>query len=1117
MARLFLYIFTMLKSLKLLFALVAICGSFSFAVDTLEVYAFLVEFKPQENSYITGNGTFDSDTKYSYNLDPNGARGNHDYWEKHFEFVKAYYEAASNGKQTISWRIFPETSDGAYTLNGRIIDYNRTSKRKKEKVAEYDFDRSRLYMTFIHDAVKAANESESSPFKVKLPENPNTKRAYMIIHAGASGLVDGGSLGTNGANTPGDFIDTYVTSDYWMFLPKDSVLADTSAIDTLRGMPLKNAAIDTLKEIMVVSETANQDGLNWGINGIMVNQIGRSLGMPNTYDVVKGISRLGYFDVMDFAGYNAGNGFFPVLPSAWERSYMGWANVKTVTPKAGSKTTVEIAAAGSGLGTEIVKVPLSANEYLLIENRQRSIKENGEIEIKTFGGEETYTVMADSLATLFSDTTAASKKNGSVKPKGIVLSTTSYDAALPASGIVVWKVNEWYLKETLQFGVANFWGGDTLRDHQYGISLVEADSIVTIGKTFKNALGQDAFDYGSGADLIPHKRFSKTKTFETVYSIKSNGYGNTATLQGGYTGIKVSAAIPEKAREEKTSNAFMGDSVVTYASPKIKVTIEFEDLSIADGDFPKNVGLNNAPRAAVLLDYPSGSVREGEKMLVFASEDGALQAMSAFGEPLSEPDTIVKQKVVANRDSLVEVPLHILGKKSHGELLGIAATGDKVFTLHKDKLVRTTLSASLDMVSEIQHTIEQKNAVAGPIIDDGSAWTIAGNAMFRQSVNENSSAVFELPKNFKPTGFAACGTEDKSMVAVGEGATILKLPLATKRYIMANLPVSAKGMASVKNQKFNVVCSDFDRDGVTEAFVLGSQGYGVFVKLNDSLRTLDTPRQYDLDKEFSKPIVADVNNDGYPEAIFVGNNKVYAVNYKGIAIAGFPITFSKGTAEFEFQSEPLAVDVTGDSIPEILVPSNGGLLYAYKGDGKKVGGRFPLQAGTFEYGETTKPMSVFVGNAIDSLKGLELYAFHRNSVSAFRLTNSALRKTDWALPGNGNARTGFFDASVLKPVEEVAGKDEITEFYMYPNPVRGGIAKSRFNIGNDAKYAELEVFSVTGLRLMHLKLENPTRGMNQWDNIDLSKLGFNVYSVRLNVKFKSGKTKQKFYHVGVIQ
>lgn len=42
-------------------------------------------------------------------------------------------------------------------------------------------------------------------------------------------------------------------------------------------------------------------------------------------------------------------------------------------------------------------------------------------------------------------------------------------------------------------------------------------------------------------------------------------------------------------------------------------------------------------------------------------------------------------------------------------------------------------------------------------------------------------------------------------------------------------------------------------------------------------------------------------------------------------------------------------------------------------------------------------------------------------------------------------------------------------------------------------------------------------GRNQFENLDLKKLGSDVYTARLRVDFKSGKTKQKLYRVGVIR
>jgi hypothetical protein len=101
------------------------------------------------------------------------------------------------------------------------------------------------------------------------------------------------------------------------------------------------------------------------------------------------------------------------------------------------------------------------------------------------------------------------------KSTSVVVGVNSFDAALPASGIVVWKVNEWYLKEALPLGVSSIsGGGDTLRDHQFGLSVIEADGVLSIGKTFKNALGQDTYDYGAGTDVLASCAFYIKTPFE---------------------------------------------------------------------------------------------------------------------------------------------------------------------------------------------------------------------------------------------------------------------------------------------------------------------------------------------------------------------------------------------------------------------------------------------------------------------------------------------------------------------------------------------------------------------------------------------------------------------------
>ena len=811
------------KTVLVLLAFFAALVTPVFAVDTLEVFILRVQFAEEktDNSLTTGKGTFGTVPDKNYGLDPTKQSGKVPYWEKHLQYADAYYRAASGGKLAIKTTVFP-----IYTLKKHIIDYNRTSKMEGEKTAEFDEARSRDYLTFVYDAVVAAaiaDTSKSSPFRIPLSKNPNVKRAYMIVHAGASRLVDGGSMGTDNADTPGDFMDIYVSRDAWEYLKPDSAKSDfvkpafglNDKKDTVvKGLIINGSVLDTLRSIMVVSETASQDGLNWGVNGIVVNQIGRELGLPNTYDVVKGISRLGYFDAMDFAGYNAGNGFLPALPAAWERAYMGWSDVREVRPVAGKPVTVDIAAAGTGKGTEIVKVPLSASEYLLIENRQRSWNKDGKVRFVLGTTDEdadttVRTVVVDSLSKVFQDSTCNEKGKCTVnkkKAKGLIVGLDSYDAGLPASGIAVWRVNEWYLRETLEYGIANFWGGDTLRDHQFGIAMVEADGILSIGKTFKNALGQDTYDYGSGTDLLPHLRKpakdSKQK-FDTLKTINPEGYANTMTTQGGYTGIKITVNVPKNARKEKTANAFLGDSVVNFAAPVISVTISIDNGSIEGAKFPRNVGLASAVRGAVFVDHPE---KDGEKLMVVGAMDGTIQAFDALGDTLFVADTTVVQKRLSQKDTAAEVPLYRVGA-NFGPLVGMASDGKDVYSLHQKKLVKTTFAGGLP----VQQDYDIETATAGPVIvgNEIRFATKKGVTVFKKGdgkikLEEEREGVTDL---------VFCGSSDgKDVFAY---VTDKGIAYAGEREIKLN------GKAG---ESFRLACTDLDRDGVNEVLAVGSRG-----------------------------------------------------------------------------------------------------------------------------------------------------------------------------------------------------------------------------------------------------------------------------------------------------
>jgi hypothetical protein len=335
-------------------------------------------------------------------------------------------------------------------------------------------------------------------------------------------------------------------------------------------------------------------------------------------------------------------------------------------------------------------------------------------------------------------------------------------------------------------------------------------------------------------------------------------------------------------------------------------------------------------------------------------------------------------------------------------------------------------------------------------------------------------------------------------------------------------------------EKFRLACTDLDRDGVVDVIAVGSRGTVTAASVVESKKGLNWSKTYKrgsegtsgLKDETSGIAMGDINGDGYPEIVFLGDNLVYALDRTGLPLGGFPVKITRGSPVYAFFSDPLLVDVNGDDTPEILVPSSDGIVYAYTGKGKSVNGQFPLAAGSLELLDslgTIQPMSIFVANAVPDKKsaGPEIYALHRENMSAFRLRkaskNAAASVAAWTLPSGGNERTGYFDASLLDDVEKKEAKKEITEFFVYPNPVKDGKAKARFEIGAPAKTATFELYDITGLCVFKKKMSDLHAGRNESENLDLKSLGSDVYTARLKVEFEGGKTKQKVFRVGVVR
>jgi len=492
---------------------------------------------------------------------------------------------------------------------------------------------------------------------------------------------------------------------------------------------------------------------------------------------------------------------------------------------------------------------------------------------------------------------------------------------------------------------------------------------------------------------------------------------------------------------------------------------------------------------------------------------------------------VVKKVQLLNKAEEKDVSLYRIGS-GYGPLVGMAGDGKNVYSLYQQMLVRTSFeSSALPMQKEFRLA---DTATVGPMIHGDQLFYAHGKIIDRVSLKNGEMKLKSDPSVLTRTtdvqDMALCLDGDSVSIASVDGnGSIIIVPVGDGHgFIPAT--TNQKETGNLSGEKFRIVCTDLNRDGKNEAIAVGSRGFVHAVSNEKTLWTKNYKRgaagTSGLKDETSGIALGDINNDGYPEVVFLGDNLVYALDRFGLPLAGFPVKITKGTPVFGFYSDPLIVDVTGDEIPEILVPSNGGLVYAFTGKGKQVTEQFPVSMGSYEDLDAIsqqKPMSIFVMDAVSSKKssGPEIYAFHRSSATALRLQkaseDAAESSSAWTLPAGGNERTGYLDASKLKDVEDVKAKDVISEFFMFPNPVRGGIAQARFEVGAEAKSATLELFDITGLCVFKKKMSDVVAGRNQFENLDLTALGSDVYTARLQVKFKSGKTKKKLYRVGVIR
>lgn len=139
---------------------------------------------------------------------------------------------------------------------------------------------------------------------------------------------------------------------------------------TNKAMTLDGVKIDTYAASgeLAYNEVTQGDGPKLDGIGSCCHEFSHCLGLPDFYDTSgRAYANFGmdYWDLMDYGCYNA-DGYVPIGYNAYERDFMGWRKLETLTVR-GDYSMAALTAGGKGY--KIVN-DANKNEYYILENRQ---------------------------------------------------------------------------------------------------------------------------------------------------------------------------------------------------------------------------------------------------------------------------------------------------------------------------------------------------------------------------------------------------------------------------------------------------------------------------------------------------------------------------------------------------------------------------------------------------------------------------------------------------------------------------------------------------------------------------------------------------------------------------
>jgi M6 family metalloprotease-like protein len=988
-----------------------------FQVDTLRICALRIDFQYEDpdDPRTTGRGQFDLRTYEQFQeeeehyIDP--APHNREYFKAHLQALHNYWYSVSNHKLVLTYDVWPPASESSYRLPVAMGHYGENGPWGDNLL-------DRLGHFFIDAVTFADSVSPEIDF--------SGYQSVIIFHAGADQQNNLPFV----EDTPDDLFSGFI-------IMTQPVMVDSGGVGIEDGL--------------IIPETVSQDNRIGALNASLAHEFGHQLGLVDLYRTYDFFTQIGDFSLMDNNGLSVGADFpdigpavfgtLPVYPEAWSRAYLGFSLPEEISNEEGIEL---IAAEMVRSGIEVVKLPVDANEYFLLENRRTEVDFKSEVPYPNvlIGDPESGVILGPGYAFTIGDSL-------------VKVLNDEYDRLLPGNGILIWRVDEvvCYL-DYLGNGVNNFLNNTLQWDiERRFVTLMEADGIIDFGGNYHAG-------YGSAADMW---RQGNNSNF-TPYTKPS-----TESHLGAYSGIYV-------------TDISLADTTMTFDGSR----------EISQQGWPQTSvpGLTDCQPTVVDVDGDS-------LMEVFQVWDNVLLAWRYDGSKLIDnADSI---GIVQFDGSVRTYPLasfsladsNFVGTPAFGDIDGDdtleVILGSRDGKLYAWKPRDSQPDGGADLVAGFPVDLGAPVStspmvfVYGIGLDDDQL-TIAIAAGTTVFLVYEGNIIDSFSSRHPITGMALSIRDEIVFTSCGDDSSFIHHYLGQEY------------AAVVADSFFNPVTGDIDHDDSLEIVAATAGGHLYVFNVEGELES-GWPRQV-ADTLSGPPILGDIDGDGFLEIILTGENEIYAYNYTGSLLSNFPVELSRSANMGLIKSTPVLGDLDGDGLVDITFGGPQGNLYAYRYDASPVSG-FPLPSGFPIY---DSPAVADLDNDGDLEVMSRSYA--DGFISFWDLAPPFSEvNLSWPTFGQNPGNTFRFPSSLLSPI--VVGEFlPPGSVYNYPNPA-GEETYIRYYLNQPAE-VNIKLFDLAGeLVFEHTEQGQPTD--NDY-LLDCMRFAPGVYLCRVGAE--AGSTKE---------